>query len=69
MNSVAVFSWEMGSWLVKTDVLLKRKITQEGERQACKQAAEKSETNLFSRKHRENKLMQKQDWWKHRGVS
>lgn len=65
MNSAAVFSWEMGSWLVKTDVLLKRKITQEGEKQARKEAScgeNKSETNLFSRKCRESKLMQEQDW-------
>lgn len=72
MNSAAVFSWEMGSWLVKTDVLLKRKITQEGKKQARKEAGcgeNKSETNLFSRKCRESKLMQEQDWWKHRGIS
>lgn len=53
MNSAAVFSWEMGPWLVKTDMLLKRKITQEREKQTSKEAGcgeNKSETNLFSRK-------------------
>lgn len=41
MNSAAVLSWEMGSWVVKTDTLLKRKITQERGRQARKQAVKK----------------------------
>lgn len=53
-------------------VLLKRKITQEREKKASKEAGcgeNKSDTNLFSRKHSENKLMQKQDWWRHKGVS
>lgn len=39
MNSAAVFSWEMGSWLVRTDVLLKTKVTQEGEKNASKEQA------------------------------
>lgn len=42
MNSAAVFSWEKRSWLVKTDVFLKRKITQKKtSRQASTQAVEK----------------------------